>query len=625
MASNGADGARDVPAFIDLAREPAFALGGVEARPAKLEIVMVDRREVLEPRIMQVLVVLARQRGEVVSRGDLIQACWGGRIVSDDAIDRCISRLRRLAEAFGGFELQTIPRVGYRLTETAPLQSPPAGHEPLLAVLAFDNLSDDPDLAFFSDGLSEEILHAVARRTNVNVIGRSSSLSLRGSEKSARNVARELGATHLLDGSVRRRGDLVRVSVELVECAGQTLVWSESFDRDLAEILPLQDDIAAAVAAALRARFSGRRHDARVDPVAYDLFLQTRPNLDRGSIPPSRAIPMLEKAVTLAPDFAPAWAALAVSRVEAYRRIALDVAPVRVERAEVVAAADRSLELDPGSGTAHIARAHLLPWGEYAGREAEFSTALEADVHSSEARTELGWFLNALGRNEEALRIATEGRTLDPLNTRVANLYAQMLCANGRYEESLRITASFRERWPYAFSFVSAPLFLAATVGDEAEFVRLMAIAQQRHAASPYLRDTLRRASILRDPTPAQRQRLLERLSRQVAETGGMDLALLTLAHHIGLVDETFALIADATFRQRWDEGGPPLAEGSFPPGIIFDRWPCNSLMDDPRFVSLCAKLGLCDYWVQTERWPDCARFVPYDFEAEARRLISPT
>ena len=104
-----------------------------------------------------------------------------------------------------------------------------------------------------------------------------------------------------------------------------------------------------------------------------------------------------------------------------------------------------------------------------------------------------------------------------------------------------------------------------------------------------------------------------------------MDLALLTLAHRIGLADEMFALIADATFRQKWAEGGPPPAEGSFPPGTIFDRTACSSLMDDPRFVILCAKLGLCDYWVQTERWPDCARFVPYDFEAEARRLISPT
>ena len=614
----------DPPAVrVDLAHEAPFDLGPLDVRPASLEVAAGDRREALEPRIMQVLVALARRRGEVVSRDDLIEACWDGRIVGEDAINRCTARLRRLAEAFGGFEVETVPRVGYRLTETAPLRGASAGHEPLLAVLAFDNLSHDPDLAFFSEGLSEEILHAIARRTDVNVIGRSSSFSLRGSEKSARNVARELGATHLLDGSVRRRGGLVRVSVELVECAGQTLLWSHGFDRDLAEMIPLEDDIAAAVAAALRARFSASRHDARVDPVAYDLFLQTRPTLDRGRMPPSRAIPLLERAVSVAPDFAPAWAALAVSRVEAYRRIGLDVAPVRVERADVVAAAARALQLDPRSAAAHVARGHLLPWGDYATREAEFHAALEADVHSTEARTELGWFLNAVGRNEEALGLAAEGRRLDPLNTRIANLYVEMLFATGRYQDGVRAAAGFRDRWPYAVSFVAAPLFVAVNVGDDAEFHRLTAIIQERHAASAPLKETLRFVSMVRDPAPGQRRRFVERLSRQVAETGGMDLALLAFAHRIGVADEAFALIAEATFPNKWAEDGPAAAESQFPPGIIFDRTLCGPLMEDPRFVVLCAKLGLCDYWVRTERWPDCAAIAPYDFEGGARRLAA--
>src|SRR4051812_37475958 len=108
------------PRLIDLAQEPAFALGPLEVRPATLEVLSGERREQLEPRIMQVLVALARRRGEVVSRDELIQTCWGGRIVGDDSINRCIFRLRKLAESFGGaFEIATVPRVGFRLTEQA--------------------------------------------------------------------------------------------------------------------------------------------------------------------------------------------------------------------------------------------------------------------------------------------------------------------------------------------------------------------------------------------------------------------------------------------------------------------------------------------------------------------------
>jgi DNA-binding winged helix-turn-helix (wHTH) protein len=107
--------------LIDLSREPGFALGGLEVRPSTRELVGGARPEILEPRVMQVLVALARRRGQVVSRDDLIGACWGGRVVGDDAINRCISAIRRLSEAHGGFTLTTVARVGYRLDD---LQSP---------------------------------------------------------------------------------------------------------------------------------------------------------------------------------------------------------------------------------------------------------------------------------------------------------------------------------------------------------------------------------------------------------------------------------------------------------------------------------------------------------------------
>jgi TolB-like protein len=239
---------------IDLAHEAAFALGAVEVRPAKREVVSGQRRETLEPRIMQVLVALARQRGEMVSRDDLIQSCWGGRIVGEDSITRCISGLRRLAEQVGGFSVETVTRVGYRLkASTLPGA---ASALPILAVLAFDNLSDDADMAYFSDGTSEEILQTVARGASVSVVGRSSSFQFRGVNKNARHVATELNATHVLDGSVRRNGSRVRIFAQLIECVAQTTLWSDRFDGDLSDIFALQDEIAAAVAGALKVVFA---------------------------------------------------------------------------------------------------------------------------------------------------------------------------------------------------------------------------------------------------------------------------------------------------------------------------------------------------------------------------------
>jgi DNA-binding winged helix-turn-helix (wHTH) protein len=123
--------ADDASRPVDLAQEPDFALGSLQVRPSLREVLVSGEREVLEPRVMQVLVALARRPDQVISRDQLIDACWAGRVVGEDAINRCIARVRRLAETHGGFSVETIARVGYRLTvESAAVAAPP---EPVAA------------------------------------------------------------------------------------------------------------------------------------------------------------------------------------------------------------------------------------------------------------------------------------------------------------------------------------------------------------------------------------------------------------------------------------------------------------------------------------------------------------
>src|SRR5580658_10104452 len=180
-----------------LAQEPDFEIGLLRVSPSRLEISAGEKREKTQPRVMQVLVTMADAKGAVVSRDELIGRCWSGRIVGEDSISRCIAKVREIANLANppAFEIETVPRVGYRLKPATSVAGPSAPTGPtVLAVLAFDNLSRDADLEFFSEGVSEEILQTVARTAELIVIGRSSSFQFRGADKAA---ARDRKSTRL--------------------------------------------------------------------------------------------------------------------------------------------------------------------------------------------------------------------------------------------------------------------------------------------------------------------------------------------------------------------------------------------------------------------------------------------
>ena len=256
-------------ARIRLADEGRLRLGALTIEPTLRRVAHDDGgAEIVEPRVMQVLVALTRAEGRIVSRDELLTSCWHGVVVGEDAITRVMSRLRRLVDGVGraAFKVETVTKVGYRLVSAGRTgESPrreataPATTEPRLAVLAFDNLCDGDDMAWFSNGVSEEILQTVASGAALKVIGRGSSFQFRGAEKSASHVAAALNVTHLLDGSVRRSGPTVRISAQLIECAGQTTLWSDRFDRELSDFLAVQDEIAGAVAAAVAMVFAPRQ------------------------------------------------------------------------------------------------------------------------------------------------------------------------------------------------------------------------------------------------------------------------------------------------------------------------------------------------------------------------------
>jgi TolB-like protein len=320
------------PGPIILAREADFALGGALVRPALRSFAAKGAQEIVEPRVMQVLVALARRTGEVVGRDDLATTCWEGRIVGEDALQRAIGKVRRLGEASGAFVVETIPRVGYRLTgsaqasttsdapapaEPAPASTPPASPRPIIAILPFAARSGLPEDDAFADALVADVTAALSRSQWVKVVAASAAAVYRQAARPLRQIGRELGARYLLEGNLRRIGEDLRVSIQIVEAAHENIVWTQTFDRPLAGLTEHHDALVEEMAAHLAAQLrrvefeQGLKKAGGVN--AWDAFVAISASLFRY---PNRssyeaAVALAEKAVAIDPNDAAGYAILA--------------------------------------------------------------------------------------------------------------------------------------------------------------------------------------------------------------------------------------------------------------------------------------------------------------------------
>jgi TolB-like protein len=491
--------------------------------------------------------------------------------------------------------------------------------EPLLAVLAFDNLSGDPNMSYFSDGVSEEILQTIAQTTKLRVIGRGSSFQFRGSDKAAAHVKRSLKATYVLDGAVRRSGTRVRISAQLIECAGETTLWSGRFERELSDIFALQDEIAESVATALEAIFTPAKTPETIDPAAYELYLrvlQMSVGNIAGDVAAAEIIRQLEEVTKLAPKFGRAWALLAGIRAGVLR-YGSPTEPYRVMRAKIVEAAETALELNPGLGIAYQPLAALEAFGHYAAREALLKKALATAANDPQVLTVTGFFSGEVGRVHEALARVKRAFDLDPVQFGAAYAYATYLDFEDRYDEAKVLWDVFRAQWPESGMVAEGAIAGAIYHRDWERLDRLTEANLPEPGSASGL---LWFARNLRDPDPSSLARAVGRAQKELERTGTIHFDWLISLFELGLADEAFELIARASFAYMFDLE-QPWASGSRHGSVLFSVAGNGLMMRDPRFPRFCAKLGLCDYWVKTDMWPDCADQVPYDFRAEARRL----
>jgi TolB-like protein len=526
-------------------------------------------------------------------------------------VSRGVLQLDKMAETIEAFAIGGAGSGG----ASAPAAAA-KGAETLLAVLPFDNLSDDKEMQFFSDGVSEEIIQRLARGSTLKVIGRTTSFQFRGERKG--EAARTLKCSHVLDGSVRRAGTRVRVAAHLVEAGSHVTLWSDRFDRSLEDTFAVQDEISEGIAAALHQTFK-RAAAKAVDPAAYDLYLRATPH----SFAPDELrsnIALLEQAVQRAPQFAEAWGRLAQLRafLSKYEPYASRAAMHQRIKEEV----RHALSADPQSMDAWVATCLA---GPPFGRFAELYAALERLWQLPDSVGARLWtpsFCRPLGFVRQSLEDAERAFALDPLSTMAGNLLSLARMAAGKFDGVVAMYEDLVRRSPDMHYAVANLMRAYAFQGNWDGFDRLLDPSAKRPLRE--LEDGVLFLKTKRDPSVENVDQMRQRLLSRFEQTGGVEVSNLVYAAHVGLGDDVFRLAETARLGPR-GASDDVLGVDAYRTGLLFWK-DMPEIRNDPRFVRLCARLGLVEFWLSSGKWPDCADTTPYDFRSacETARGIKP-
>ena len=321
-----------------------------------------------------------------------------------------------------------------------------------IAVLPFENLSEEKANAFFADGVQDEILTDLSKIADLKVISRSSVMHYRsGLERNPRKIGEELGVAHVLEGSVQRAGNRIRVNAQLIDARNDTHLWAQTYDRDLSDVFAIQSEIAKTIADQLQAKLSPQEKSAIQRPptsdiAAFDLYTRAR-NLwltawgsGTGKDDLLQAADLLNQAVARDPSFFDAWCQLAVTEVTIYF-LDWDHTPVRLTKAEV--AVQTAARLRPDAGETHLALGRLRYFGylDYKGALAELELARRSIPNDPWVVLLKGYIERRQGRWDESIRDQQRGTELDPRNTLALQQLATTYEAMRRYADAKAVLA----------------------------------------------------------------------------------------------------------------------------------------------------------------------------------------
>jgi TolB-like protein len=432
----------------------------------------------VEPQVFDLLIVLIENRDRVVSKDDLIASVWNGRIVSESTLTSRINAARKAVGDSGDAQIliKTVARKGFRFIGTLrDAAAEPARAElfaperPAIAVLPFTNMSGDPEQEYFSDGISEDIITALSKLRWFLVIARNSSFQYKGKSVHLKRIGDELGVGYVLEGSVRKGGERVRITAQLNDVSTGSHIWAERYDRDLADVFAVQDEITEAIVAAIEPQiYAAENFRAQRKPPenldAWDLVMRALSHYWRVTRQDSVvAQALLEKAISIDPNYGQALGVLANSYMFSAHMGWLDMttAAAVAERSALAA-----IRADGEDAWAHIALGHVyLLARRFDDSLAEYELALRLNPNFAQAQAYYGLALSYSGRWQEADEIVRRAIRLSPRDSFAAvyygiAAYAQFVGRN--YEEAIPLA---REALRQRGDFVGAHRVLTAAAG----------------------------------------------------------------------------------------------------------------------------------------------------------------
>jgi TolB-like protein len=433
--------------------ENTWIIDGLELDRRSFTLRRNGRAVRLDPKPLELLFLLVESQGAVISHGEALRHVWGEDVfVNGEAA--LYTAVKKIRQAIGDPTLiETVPGRGYRLRPAvngsvtgAASSVPSQQEEQRLAILPLANLSNDPEQDYFSDGLTEELINTISRllRGQMGVIARTSVMRYRAVSKPVQQIARELNAQYLVEGSVRRHAGRVRIAVQLVRAADGTGIWSESFERSLDDAFALQSEIALATAAAIGLQISPRAILAAetlkpvlIDAEVHDRYLRARHLMGQRTRPTIQAaMRYFQEALAVEPAFAPAMAGLAFCH--AVLPITSLLRPHDCFPAAQNLAGD-ALSLDPTQADAHIALGLVDFWyrRDWDAARRHFSEAAMLNPGDSAPPMFLAHIHSVLGEHEEALTTLASALRLDPISPIVRTHHGHFLYNAGRSQEAL--------------------------------------------------------------------------------------------------------------------------------------------------------------------------------------------
>ena len=589
----------------------------------------------LPERAFSVLVELVQRAPEVVDKDELVDAAWPGIAVVDDNLVQAVHLIRTV---LGGDSrhpqfVQTVHRRGYRFIAPVELIEPgeEAGDEPTpdvtssrsvgfrtvmwgllaaaalfivvrysgimagdaesgpvrvssLAVLPLENLSEDIDQEYFADGMTDALITELARLDDLDVISRTSVMKYKETLLTVPQIAAELGVDAVVEGTVTRSGDRVRVIAQLVD-AEDRHIWGESYEYELREILRLQRDISEAIAGEIDGHLTPQNAEAGgaaavVVPEAHEAYLKGRYCLGkRTEESMHRAAGFFDEAIELDPGYAPAYEGLA----DCYNLLAnYGFVPSTDARPRARRAAERALELNPSLADAHAALAQVegeFEW-DFLSAEGEFRRSLALNPSSAQTRSRYAYFLMSQGRIDESLAEIKHAHRLDPLSDIISANVGWILMLDGQLAES---EVHFRRLLEFNPSFGVAQYYLGLLLertGRHEEAIASLAAACETTRNSDYARAALAHALATAGRTSESRG-IVEQLLAEKKQRYVSPVSLAVAYFGLGETGSAFDALEQAyAERKGW------LLHMQVEP--VFDDY-----RSDPRYLDLVKRIGL--------------------------------